>query len=159
MWREVYGLRRSPLRRVVVRWAWPINAAGRAGGPLRRAQAGLCHAGDAPYRCFLPDLTRFGAPAAQDPGSSQRAVAGRTTALPSSRFLSYVKSFFNDLNTISTAPKPPRSVPRKRPTAPRAASLIAPPAGAGGMMTPGVGAGRSGAFSACAAAMLPCFLA
>src|SRR4051795_4198907 len=27
-----------------------------------------------PYRCFLPDLTRFGAPAAQDPGSSQRAV-------------------------------------------------------------------------------------
>src|SRR5882724_10614308 len=41
--------------------------------PLGRAQAELCHAGDAPYRCFLPDLTRFGAPAAQDPGSSQRA--------------------------------------------------------------------------------------
>src|SRR5258706_7691704 len=27
-----------------------------------------------PYRCFLPDLTRFSVPAAQDPGSSQRAV-------------------------------------------------------------------------------------
>src|SRR5713226_4797430 len=44
-----------------------------ASDPLGRAQAELCHAGNAPYRCFLPDLTRFGTPAAQDPGSSQRA--------------------------------------------------------------------------------------
>src|SRR5438874_5334477 len=41
--------------------------------PARKSPGGLRHAGDAPYRCFLPDLTRFGAPAAQDPGSSQRA--------------------------------------------------------------------------------------
>ncbi len=41
--------------------------------PLGRAQADLHHTGLAPYRCFLPDLTRFGAPAVQDPGSSQRA--------------------------------------------------------------------------------------
>src|SRR5262249_49143595 len=41
--------------------------------PLGRAQADLYHAGVAPYRCFLPDLTRFGAPAVQDPDSPQRA--------------------------------------------------------------------------------------
>src|SRR5438067_1628120 len=40
--------------------------------PARKSPGGLRHTGDAPYRCFLPDLTRFGAPAAQDPGSSQR---------------------------------------------------------------------------------------
>src|SRR6266498_2863285 len=78
---EVYGPAESSPRAEIVRRALPTNAAGRAGDPLGRAQAGLCHAGDAPYRCFLPDLTRFGAPAAQDPGSSERAVvvAGWTT--------------------------------------------------------------------------------
>src|SRR6266542_194068 len=78
---EVYGPAESSPRAEIVRRALPTNAAGRAGDPLGRAQAGLCHAGDAPYRCFLPDLTRFGTPAAQEPGSSERAVvvAGWTT--------------------------------------------------------------------------------
>src|SRR5437764_15244194 len=85
---EVYGARKTPPHAEIVRRALPADAAGRA-GPLGRAQAELCHTGLAPYRCFLPDLTRFGAPAAQDPGSSQRAVvaAGKRTAASPARFL------------------------------------------------------------------------
>src|SRR5205807_4086413 len=42
--------------------------------PVRKSPGRTASHRGTPYRCFLPDLTRFGAPAAQDPGSSQRAV-------------------------------------------------------------------------------------
>ena len=48
--------------------------ASRVRPPIRKSPGRTASHRGTPYRCFLPDLTRFGAPAAQDPGSSQRAV-------------------------------------------------------------------------------------